>query len=128
MEFTQCNKSPKGTDETKLSTATQCTRSDYIKMCCIIVSPCEYGYGIKQTANNSIKNIATINTVPQRTKAGGISPNNSRTFSERSSISLDVFFFILFSNYCSYFIVIVPVGGIKSTHILLCQWVCYFCS
>lgn len=30
---------------------------------------------MKQTINNSIKNMATIITVPYRTKAGGISPN-----------------------------------------------------
>ncbi|MZV02285.1 hypothetical protein GUB00_23600 [Escherichia coli] len=43
---------------------------------------------MKQTINNSIKNMATIITVPYRTKAGGISPNRLRTFSERSSILL----------------------------------------
>lgn len=36
--------------------------------------------------------MATIITEPHRTKAGGISPNRLRTFSERSSISLHTFF------------------------------------
>lgn len=51
-----------------------------------MLSPFEYGYGIKHTTNNSVKNIIAIIIVPQRTNDGGISPRSLRTFSERSSI------------------------------------------
>lgn len=46
---------------------------------------------MKQTTNNSAKNMATIITVPHLTSDGGISPKRLRTFSERNSISVSFF-------------------------------------
>ena len=43
--------------------------------------------------------MATIITVPHRTRAGGISPKRLRTFSERNSISVPFFILILHFHY-----------------------------
>ena len=46
--------------------------------------------------------MATIITEPHRTKAGGISPNRLRTFSERSYISLHTFFCFISISFMFY--------------------------
>lgn len=67
---------------------------------------------MKHRINNSAKNIATIITVPHLTSDGGISPNRLRTFSERNSMSEEVFLLELVILFFYYFFKITPISGI----------------